>query len=226
MPTVPAPETKRKAAATKTVATKAVKRRVSRRQTKQVAFAAEVQSRSAKSHRTLAAMESRLVNKRRDAKLKSDNYFVEPEPRVAFVIRIRGICDMPPKENKILRLLRLRQIHNGVFVRLTTAMRLMLQRVNSFIAWGYPSVSTIRKLMLKRGYGKIRGQRVRLTSNSIISRSLKSKNLVCLEDLVYQLATAGPKFRDAAAFLWPFKLSAPRGGLRAKRKHFCEVRSQ
>lgn len=34
-----------------------------------------------------------------------------------FAIRIRGINDMHPKTRKILQLLRLRQIHNGVFVR-------------------------------------------------------------------------------------------------------------
>merc|ERR1711881_341767 len=209
-------------AATKTVATKAVKRRVLRRKAKNVAFAAEVQARSAKSHRALNAIESRLVSKRLDARQSKSDYFVEPEAKVAFVIRTRGICDMPPKEKKILRLLRLRQIHNGVFVRLTTAMRLMLQRVNPYIAWGYPSVPTIRKLLLKRGYAKVRNQRVRIAANSIIARSLKSKNILCVEDLVYQIATAGPQFRNAAAFLWPFKLSAPRGGLRAKRKHFCE----
>ena len=34
-----------------------------------------------------------------------------------FAVRIRGINDMHPKTRKILQLLRLRQIHNGVFVR-------------------------------------------------------------------------------------------------------------
>ena len=42
-----------------------------------------------------------------------------------FAIRIRGINDMHPKTRKILQLLRLRQIHNGVFVRVGhTAMPL------------------------------------------------------------------------------------------------------
>lgn len=42
---------------------------------------------------------------------------MEPEAKVAFVVRIRGINDMHPKTRKILQLLRLRQIHNGIFIR-------------------------------------------------------------------------------------------------------------
>ena len=46
-----------------------------------------------------------------------NGFYVEPEGKVVFAIRIRGINDMHPKTRKILQLLRLRQIHNGVFVR-------------------------------------------------------------------------------------------------------------
>jgi ribosomal protein L30/L7E len=46
------------------------------------------------------------------------NFYVPAEAKVAFVIRIRGINGVDPKTRKILQLLRLRQINNGVFVRL------------------------------------------------------------------------------------------------------------
>merc|ERR1712159_298210 len=58
-------------------------------------------------------MEKALINSRRQAK-QFGNYFVEPEPKLLFVTRIRGINKMPPQPRKILDLLRLRQIHNGV----------------------------------------------------------------------------------------------------------------
>lgn len=35
--------------------------------------------------------------------------------------------------------------------------------------------------------------------------------------LVHEIATAGPNFKAASNFLWPFKLSSPTGGWR-KRK--------
>ena len=53
---------------------------------------------------------------KREAKAKG-GFFVEDEPSLAFVVRIRGINDMHPKSRKILQLLRLKQIHNGVFVK-------------------------------------------------------------------------------------------------------------
>jgi len=56
------------------------------------------------------------VRLKRDAKAKG-GFFVEDEPSLAFVVRIRGINDMHPKSRKILQLLRLKQIHNGVFVK-------------------------------------------------------------------------------------------------------------
>ena len=41
-----------------------------------------------------------------------------PEEKLVFVIRVRGTIGVSPKVKKILQLLRLRQIHNGVFVRI------------------------------------------------------------------------------------------------------------
>merc|ERR1719326_1075078 len=55
-------------------------------------------------------MEKALINSRRQAK-QFGNYFVEPEPKLLFVTRIRGINKMPPQPRKILDLLRLREIH-------------------------------------------------------------------------------------------------------------------
>ncbi len=60
--------------------------------------------------------EKDLIRLKREAKAKG-GFYVEPEGKLAFVIRIRGINDMHPKTRKILQLLRLRQIHNGVFIR-------------------------------------------------------------------------------------------------------------
>lgn len=59
----------------------------------------------------------REVNLKRDAK-RAGNFYVPAEPRLAFVVRIRGINGIHPKPRKILQLFRLRQINNGVFIRL------------------------------------------------------------------------------------------------------------
>ena len=60
--------------------------------------------------------EADLIRLKREAK-KASGFYVEAEPKLAFVVRIRGINDMHPKTKKILQLLRLRQINNGVFIK-------------------------------------------------------------------------------------------------------------
>lgn len=182
----------------------------------------EVIRRSAKTLRAINGIRQKEKSSKRLAAVNKQ-YFVPAEAPVAFVIRIRGICEMAPKDRKILQLLRLRQLHHGVFIKLTNATIQMLNRVNPYIAWGYPSYETIRKLVLKRGYLKVRGQRRRIVANDQISTLLgKKAGLICADDLIFQLATCGPKFKAVTNSLWPFKLSAPRGGLHAKRRHFVE----
>mmetsp|Transcript_79 Transcript_79/g.163 ORF Transcript_79/g.163 Transcript_79/m.163 type:complete len:238 (-) Transcript_79:160-873(-) len=171
-----------------------------------------------KEYRNKSKDEIRL---RRQAK-NQGNFYVPDEPKVAFVTRIRGINRVAPKTKKILQLLRLRQIHNGVFVKLNKATQNMLTLVEPYITYGYPSLKSVRELVYKRGYGKVNKQRIPITDNSVISKTLGKYNILCVEDLIHELYTVGPHFKEANAFLWPFKLSSPLGGYKLKRRHFAE----
>lgn len=55
------------------------------------------------------AEQADIVAKRRDAK-KQGNFYMEPEPKVMLVVRIKGINAVDPKTRKILQLMRLRQV--------------------------------------------------------------------------------------------------------------------
>ena len=48
----------------------------------------------------------------------------------------------------------------------------MLRIADPYIAWGYPSMKTIRELIYKRGYAKTEGQRHPITNNTIIEEKL------------------------------------------------------
>lgn len=138
-----------------------------------------------------------------------------------------SINKIDPKKRKTLQLLRLLQINNGVFVRLTKATMEMLKIVEPYIAFGYPNLKSVRELIYKRGYGKVKTasnsypQRIPLTDNAVIEENLGQYGIVCMEDLVHEIFTCGPNFKQASNFLWPFKLSNPTGGFH-KRKfvHF------
>ena len=60
-----------------------------------------------------------------------------PEAKVAFVIRIKGVNHIRPQVKKILRLLRLRQLNNGVFVKVNKATMNMIKRVEPYVVYGY-----------------------------------------------------------------------------------------
>ena len=141
-----------------------------------------------------------------------------------FVVRIRGTIGVSPKVVKILRLFRLRQINNGVFVRVNAATINMLRLIEPYIAYGYPNLKSTRELIYKRGFGKLSGQRVPLSSNDVVSAGLGEFGLNCVEDVIHEIFTVGPHFKEAANFLWPFKLNSPRHGYGGKKKliHFNE----
>ncbi|XP_028795099.1 60S ribosomal protein L7-2-like [Neltuma alba] len=165
--------------------------------------------------------EKELIRLKREAKLKG-GFYVDPEAKLLFIIRIRGINAMHPKTRKILQLLRLRQIFNGVFLKVNKATMNMLHRVEPYVTYGYPNLKSVRELIYKRGYGKVDKQRVALTDNSIIEQALGKHGIICAEDLINEIITVGPHFKEANNFLWPFKLKAPLGGLKKKRNHYVE----
>lgn len=130
---------------------------------------------------------------------------------------------IPPKPRKVLQLLRLTQINAGVFVRITKATSELLKLVEPYVTYGYPNLATIRQLVYKRGFGKVNKQRIALSDNAIIEASLGKYGILSIEDLIHEIFTVGPNFKQANNFLWPFKLSNPNGGFRARKFfHFIQ----
>ncbi|CAM9100603.1 unnamed protein product, partial [Ectocarpus fasciculatus] len=167
-------------------------------------------------------IEADAIANRRAAKANNQIY-VAPEDKIAFVIRIRGIIGVSPKVKKILQLLRLRQINNAVFVRLNAATIKMLRMVEPYIAYGTPNMKSVRELIYKRGFGKVSGQRIPLSSNTVVKTALGHANIVCVEDVIHEIFTSGEHFKEASNFLWPFKMNSPRKGFIGKKlNHYNE----
>ncbi|XP_020214337.1 60S ribosomal protein L7-3 [Cajanus cajan] len=93
----------------------------------------------------------------------------------------------------------------------------MLRRVEPYVTYGYPNLKSVRELIYKRGFRKVNKQRIALTDNFIIEETLGKNGIICIEDLIHEIMTVGPLFREANNFLWPFKLKAPLGGLKKKK---------
>lgn len=127
---------------------------------------------------------------------------------------------MSPKVRTALRLLRLRQIHNCVFIRANISTIHMLRIIEPYVAFGEPSPSLVRALLYKRGFAKVKHQRIPISENRIIYENLGKFGIEGIEDVIHEIVTCGAHFKEVNNFLWPMKLSPPRKGFNGKLRHF------
>jgi len=181
----------------------------------------DLKKRASQYEKEYRTAEAQLVRERRMAKA-TGNYYVEPEARMMMVIRMTGVNKMAPKPRKIFKLLRLDQLHKAIIVKCTKPMLNMLKCIQPYVVCGYPNLKTIKQLVLKRGYGRVNGMRIPIQDNQMISKQLGKYGIHGVDDLIHEIYTVGPHFKQVTKFLWAFKLSAPNGGLVRKKHGFHE----
>lgn len=49
-------------------------------------------------------------------------------------------------------------------------------------------------------------------------QALGKHGIMCIDDIVHEIATIGPHFKEVTSFLWPFALNKPEGGFKGKKK--------
>ena len=128
---------------------------------------------------------------------------------MVFVIRIRDHGGEPRSVRRALSQLRLRRVHEGVFVRYSDpGVRRLLHLVEPWVVYGTPSPAVVTDLITRRGFGKVNRQRVPLSDNVTIEQALgEEHNIICVEDLVHEIVNVGESFKAATTFLWPFRLT-------------------
>ncbi|GJN15566.1 hypothetical protein PR202_gb02488 [Eleusine coracana subsp. coracana] len=140
--------------------------------------------------------------------------------KLIFAMRIPGSVDLHPHIRKVLKMLRLTQILTGVFLKTTDLTMKRLLIVEPFITYGFPNLKNVKELIYKKGRGFLDKEPFPLTSNDLIEKALGAHGIICLEDLVHEIATVGPHFREATRFLMPLKLKCPERRLQMKKKPF------
>ncbi|XP_068331496.1 uncharacterized protein [Pyrus communis] len=111
---------------------------------------------------------------------------------------------------------------NGVFLEVNKARLNMFHRVEPYVTCGCPNLKSVKELIYKRGYDKLNKLRTVLTDNSVVEQALGKFGIICVDDLIHDIFTVRPHFKEANNFLWPFKLKAPLSGLKKKRNHCVE----
>ncbi|EXB50405.1 60S ribosomal protein L7-1 [Morus notabilis] len=172
-----------------------------------------------------------LVRMKRRMKRKRTE-LVEPKSKLLFIVRIQGKNDMHPAVRKTLYNLRLRKVFSAVFVTVNAGILEKLQKVEPYVTYGlifryvcrslgacgsckrdrwYPNLKNVKELIYKKGFANVDKQMVPLTDNNIIEQELGKYGILCIEDVVHEVANVGPHFKEVTHFLWPFLLNKPKG---------------
>nr|XP_006990902.1 60S ribosomal protein L7-like 1 isoform X1 [Peromyscus maniculatus bairdii] len=129
---------------------------------------------------------------------------------LAFVIRMERTEGVSLLVQKTIAKLGLKKLFSGVFVHVTPQSVKMLRTVEPYVTWGFPNLKSVRELILKRGQARINNKTVALTDNTVIEEHLGRFGVICLEDLIHEIAFPGEHFQEISSFLCPFHLSVAR----------------
>jgi len=137
---------------------------------------------------------------------------VDTNSRTVLLVRVTGKpgIDMDDKTQKILNHFRLTKVNMARLVVLNDFNKKMIRAVEPFIAYGYPTLKTVKDLVYKRGVILIDGKVTPITNNELIEEHLGKYNIICLEDIVHELFNVGEHFKEINTFLCPFKLTPPK----------------
>ncbi|KAH8043979.1 hypothetical protein JL720_17236 [Aureococcus anophagefferens] len=148
---------------------------------------------------------------------------------VTFKRAEKYMAEYKAAENDAIRLRREAKAANSIYVppegKLAFVIRIrgiIGMSPKFYIAYGEPNLKSVRECIYKRGYGKVNKKRVPIDNNAVAEDVLGKHDIICAEDLIHEIYTVGPHFREAANFLWPVKLSSPTGGFKAKLLHYNE----
>ncbi|KAH3669302.1 hypothetical protein OGAPHI_001423 [Ogataea philodendri] len=139
----------------------------------------------------------------------------DTEERLLFVVRIPGPhgAKVPSAARKVLDLLRLEHVYTGTFVKLNSTVAPLLKLTSPYLSIGTPSLATVRNLIQKRASVTIQedgqSKQVKLDDNNLIEDRLGDHGIICVEDIIHEIASLGDSFKQCVGFLDPFKLSAP-----------------
>lgn len=161
-----------------------------------------------------------------DDSLHTEKCAYDGKPTLLFVVRIRGptAAKIPQKAHKVLSLLRLSELNTGVFVRLTAQVYPLLKLIAPYIVVGEPSLASVRSLIHKRSrvlQSTPEGEEPKetiLNDNNLVEEKLGSEGIICVEDIIHEIATLGESFSKCNFFLLPFRLNREVSGFSALSK--------
>ncbi|XP_060163881.1 ribosomal protein uL30-like isoform X2 [Globicephala melas] len=161
----------------------------------------------------------------RRLEVKPHGLEVPDKHSLAFVLRIERINGVSLLVQRTIARLRLSKIFSGVFMQVTPRTIKTLRIVEPYVTWGFPNLKSVRELILKRGQAKVKNKIIPLTDNTVIEEHLGKFGVICLEDLIHEIAFPGKNFQVISGFLRPFQLSVARHATKNRVGFLKEVGS-
>ncbi|XP_032503516.1 60S ribosomal protein L7-like 1 [Phocoena sinus] len=161
----------------------------------------------------------------RRLEVKPHGLEVPDKHSLAFVLRIERINGVSLLVQRTIARLRLSKIFSGVFMQVTPQTIKTLRIVEPYVTWGFPNLKSVRELILKRGQAKVKNKIIPLTDNTVIEEHLGKFGVICLEDLIHEIAFPGKNFQVISGFLRPFQLSVARHATKNRVGFLKEVGS-
>lgn len=128
--------------------------------------------------------------------------------KLLLVMRHAGLKVENKTAKNILKSLRMFKRNYVVLLENSKENQILLKLVEPFVVYGYPTVSTVRELIYKKGFARIDRKSVPIESNKMIEEHLGDKNIICLEDIIHEIYTVGPNFKAVTLFLSPFVVNS------------------
>nr|XP_005008562.2 LOW QUALITY PROTEIN: 60S ribosomal protein L7-like 1 [Cavia porcellus] len=131
---------------------------------------------------------------------------------LAFVVRLQSINGVSLLVQNTIRKLRLKKLFSGVHILVwpVAVCQALAKAVLASASHRFPNLKSVRELILKRGQAKVKNKTFPLTDNTVIEEHLGKFGVICLEDLIHEIAFPGVHFMEISQFLRPFHLSVAR----------------
>lgn len=130
------------------------------------------------------------------------------DSKLIVVMRHRAHKIHSEEVNAIMRTLGLHRLHNTVLLKNDVETNALLKLVEPYVAYGYPTIQTVRDLIFKHGYLSIDGKKTPMNSNKLIEEHLGQYGVICIEDIVHELFTVSKHFKAIRSKLLPFVVSS------------------
>lgn len=127
--------------------------------------------------------------------------------KLLLVMRHAGKKIFDKTTSEIFKTLRMGQRHNAVFLENNKENQLLLRVIEPYVVYGFPTLSTIRELLFKKGFASIDGKKTAIQSNTMVEEQLGDKGVICLEDIIHEIYTVGPNFAAVNEFLCAFMVN-------------------